>query len=447
MKHTAKKCILLLAGLALAAVLSGCTFFDSSVEQLFTLPRMAEEYTGLSQQIDSLIDQGYEYASPSGGRNIQSVQMVDLEDDGIQEALVFLRRSSDEKPLKIMVFRLEGDTYRCFCTIESSGSAVDSVYYQDLNGDGCREIIVGWRISADVQTVAVYVPQPDPYVLLQSGYTRFTVTDLDGDGVKSLLLFRSDNDGQPVAGLYIRKDDVISASYSSVLSYTMAELSRGSVVVGKLSDGTPAVFATGVNSQGMAMTDILVWQESGGLTNIAQDRTTGLTAAVYPYMQLKPQDIDGDGSVEIPAPETAAADAGSGAAANTAAAVRGLVRWISYCGDESPDVHCVTYHDLSAGWYFRLPDTWQGEATFTTAENGAYESQVVLLSNGQPVAALYALTGDNREKRALMGSRMALKRQNGVTYAGELLAGANYCGLDEESLRLGFNLVMAEWAA
>ena len=58
MKHTAKKCILLLAGLALAAVLSGCTFFDSSVEQLFTLPRMAEEYTGLSQQIDSLIDQG-----------------------------------------------------------------------------------------------------------------------------------------------------------------------------------------------------------------------------------------------------------------------------------------------------------------------------------------------------------------------------------------------------
>lgn len=84
MKHTAKKCILLLAGLALAAVLSGCTFFDSSVEQLFTLPRMAEEYTGLSQQIDSLIDQGYEYASPSGGRNIQSVQMVDLEDDGIR---------------------------------------------------------------------------------------------------------------------------------------------------------------------------------------------------------------------------------------------------------------------------------------------------------------------------------------------------------------------------
>ena len=38
MKRTVKKCILLLAGLALAAALSGCTVFDSSVEQLFTLP-------------------------------------------------------------------------------------------------------------------------------------------------------------------------------------------------------------------------------------------------------------------------------------------------------------------------------------------------------------------------------------------------------------------------
>ena len=184
MKRAVKKCILLLAGLALAAVLSGCTVFDSSVEQLFTLPRMAPEYTGLSQQLDSLISQGYEYASPSGGRNIQSVQMVDLEDDGRQEALVFLRRSADEKPLKIMVYRLDGDdSYSLLCTIESSGTAVDSVYYQDLNGDGRRELIVGWRISAEVQTVAVYTVEREPVVLMSSGYNRFTMQDLNSDGM------------------------------------------------------------------------------------------------------------------------------------------------------------------------------------------------------------------------------------------------------------------------
>ena len=133
--------------------------------------------------LEALITQGYEYASPTGGRNIQSVQMADLDGDGQQEALAFFRMSSDEKPLKIFVFKIEGGSYARYCTIESSGTAIDSVQYEDLTGNGHQEIIVGWRISADVQTVAVYVPQPEPYVLLQSGYTRFTVTDLDGDGV------------------------------------------------------------------------------------------------------------------------------------------------------------------------------------------------------------------------------------------------------------------------
>ena len=280
MKHTAKKCILLLAGLALAAVLSGCTFFDSSVEQLFTLPRMAEEYTGLSQQIDSLIDQGYEYASPSGGRNIQSVQMVDLEDDGIQEALVFLRRSSDEKPLKIMVFRLEGDTYRCFCTIESSGSAVDSVYYQDLNGDGCREIIVGWRISADVQTLAAYTVESEPVALMSSGYTQFSVQDLNGDGVPSLLVLRSDGELGPVAEFYGWQEEQMGVSYRCRLSTSMAALNRGSVVTGMVDKDTPAVFITGVDITSMAVTDILIYRQEAGLVNVALDKNSGVSAAL-----------------------------------------------------------------------------------------------------------------------------------------------------------------------
>ena len=195
---------ILLTGLSalLAALLTGCGFSDASVEELFTLPRMAEEYTGLTKELDDLIAQGYEYASPTGGRNIQSVQMVDLDGDGQQEALAFFRMSSDEKPLKIFVFRLEDGTYTRFCTIESSGSAIDSVYYQDLNGDGRRELIVGWRISTEVQTVAVYTVEREPVVLMSSGYNRFTMQDLNGDSIPSLLVLRTDGNSRSVAEFY-----------------------------------------------------------------------------------------------------------------------------------------------------------------------------------------------------------------------------------------------------
>ena len=209
-----KRYICLVGLLALlAAALTGCGFSDDSVEELFTLPRMAEEYTGLTQELEALITQGYEYASPTGGRNIQSVQMADLDGDGQQEALAFFRMSSDEKPLKIFVFKIEGDSYARYCTIESSGTAIDSIYYEDLTGDGRRELIVGWRISAEVQTVAVYTVAREPVALMSSGYTRFTMQDLNGDGIPSLLVLRTDADSQPVAEFYGWQDEQMGVAY------------------------------------------------------------------------------------------------------------------------------------------------------------------------------------------------------------------------------------------
>ena len=436
MKRAVKKCILLLAGLALAAVLSGCTVFDSSVEQLFTLPRMAPEYTGLSQQLDSLISQGYEYASPSGGRNIQSVQMVDLEDDGRQEALVFLRRSADEKPLKIMVYRLDGDdSYSLLCTIESSGTAVDSVYYQDLNGDGRQELIVGWRISADVQTLAAYSIEPEPVALMSCGYSRFSIQDLNGDGAPSLLVIRADGELGPVAEFYGCQEEQMGVSYRCRLSSSMTALNRGSVVTGMADRDTPAVFITGVDTTSMAVTDILIYRPEAGLVNVALDKTSGVSAAVYPYRQLAPQDIDGDGVTEIPCP------LGDSAAEQT----DGLVSWMSWQSDGRFQQTAKTYHSLSSGWYFTIPASWWSWEVDAVTGGIQNESQMTLRINGDSVLTIYTITGENRDNRSRMGSRIVLRRQATTVYAGEVYEIAPYYGMDEDLLRRSFSLILGTW--
>ena len=436
MKRAVKKCILLLAGLALAAVLSGCTVFDSSVEQLFTLPRMAPEYTGLSQQLDSLISQGYEYASPSGGRNIQSVQMVDLEDDGRQEALVFLRRSADEKPLKIMVYRLDGDdSYSLLCTIESSGTAVDSVYYQDLNGDGRQELIVGWRISADVQTLAAYSIEPEPVALMSCGYSRFSIQDLNGDGAPSLLVIRADGEFGPVAEFYGWQEEQMGVSYRCRLSSSMTALNRGSVVTGMADRDTPAVFITGVDTTSMAVTDILIYRPEAGLVNVALDKTSGVSAAVYPYRQLAPQDIDGDGVTEIPCP------LGDSAAEQT----DGLVSWMSWQSDGRFQQTAKTYHSLSSGWYFTIPTSWWSWEVDAVTGGIQNESQMTLRINGDSVLTIYTITGENRDNRSRMGSRIVLRRQATTVYAGEVYEIAPYYGMDEDLLRRSFSLILGTW--
>lgn len=436
MKRRLQTCLLLPALLVLAALLSGCTVFDSSVEQLFTLPRMAPEYTGLSQQLDSLIAQGYEYAPPSGGRNIQSVQMVDLEDDGRQEALVFLRRTADERPLKILVFRLDTtDSYRLYCTVESSGAAVDSVYYQDLNGDGRRELIVGWRISADVQTLAAYSIEPEPVALMSCGYSRFSIQDLNSDGVPSLLVLRTDGELGPVAEFYGWQDEQMSVSYRCRLSSSMTALNRGSLVTGMVAKDTPAVFITGVDATSMAVTDILIYRQEAGLVNVAMDKSSGVSAAVYPFRQLSPQDIDGDGLIELPCP------LGDGSAEQT----DGLVSWMSWRSDGRFEQSVKTYHSLSAGWYFTIPQSWWDwdvDAVTTGIQN---ESQMTLRINGDAVLSIYTITGENRESRSRMDRRLVLRRQAATVYAGEVCELAPYYGMDEDLLRRSFSLILGSW--
>ena len=436
MKRAVKKCILLLAGLALAAVLSGCTVFDSSVEQLFTLPRMAPEYTGLSQQLDSLISQGYEYASPSGGRNIQSVQMVDLEDDGRQEALVFLRRSADEKPLKIMVYRLDGDdSYSLLCTIESSGTAVDSVYYQDLNGDGRRELIVGWRISADVQTLAAYSIEPEPVALMSCGYSRFSIQDLNGDGAPSLLVIRADGELGPVAEFYGWQEEQMGVSYRCRLSSSMTALNRGSVVTGMADRDTPAVFITGVDTTSMAVTDILIYRPEAGLVNVALDKTSGVSAAVYPYRQMSPQDIDGDGIIELPCP------LGDTPTEQT----DGLVSWMRWKTDGRFEQTAKTYHSQSGGWYLTIPTSWWTWDVTAVTGGMINENQMTLHINGDAVLTVYTITGENRDSRSRIGSRIVLRRQTATVYAGEIYEIATYYGMDEDLLRRSFRLILPAW--
>lgn len=433
MRNIGKKLCLLLGALTLTCLLSGCSFF-SSAESLFTLPQLPIEYTDLADQIRTLIEEGYEYASPTGGRNIQSVQMVDLDGDGDEEAIAFFRRSSDEKPLKIFIFRANEDGYDPLCTVESSGTAIDSVYYRDLTGDGKLEMVVGWRIASDVQTVAVYEISHQPTTLIQSGYVRFSLEELNGDGIPSLLILRADDEGKSLAEFYSWQGDAMVVSYETRLSGTMAELTRGSVVSGALTEEIRAVFITGVTEEGSVTTDILTYREGSGLVNVTLDPQTGRSGTTHAYLQLRPQDIDGDGCIEVPDPQV-----------DQQRHPTGEVEWLRFDEWGRSRQVLATYHDPSGSWYFVLPEEWWGRVSVTSAERGAYEVQTVFRVDDTEVAAFYILTGENRENRAMRGDRMVLKRQTGTVYAGELLSGAESFGVTEDLLRQGFKLIINQW--
>ena len=435
MKRIWRKMRLLILAAAVLLPLTGC-IATSAVEDLFTLPQPPLEYTDLSETISALLADGYEYAAPSAGQHIQSVQIVDLDWDGQAEALAFFRKPSEDKPLKILVFQSHGEAYELLAVIESSGTSIERVEYEDMNADGVRDLVVGWKGSADVQNVAVYAVGAEQKMLMQSNYTRYTVQDLDGDGIPSLLVMRSDTDGASVAEFYGWRGEAMTLEHRTTLSSTMSALSGGSVVSGNLNEQTSAVFVTGINEQGMAVTDILHFRENGTLNNAALSRATGLSGLIYPYRQLQPQDLNGDGIIEIPAPAVMT---------ELGKQNDSLVDWL-HCDIEGQVTRvATTYHSLSAGWYLMVPEDWVGRVATSVMETNLNESQVTFRVDGKTVASVYAITGENRENRALRGERTVLRRRTDIVYAGEVKE--NTLNFDKEQLRSSFRLIVSSWAS
>ena len=103
MKRSARKILIVLAYLALALGLCGCSL-ETSAENLFTLPQVPVEYTGLANTLNTYLESGYEYITPSSGNNIQSLQMIDMDGDGEKEAVAFFRHTARRQPPEDPVF-------------------------------------------------------------------------------------------------------------------------------------------------------------------------------------------------------------------------------------------------------------------------------------------------------------------------------------------------------
>ena len=428
---TKKRLAVCLLGALLVCSLTGCVF-ENSVEEMFTLPQAPMEYSGLMEELTQLTGEGYEYLAPATGASTQSVQMVDLNGDGTEEAVAFFRRSSDEKPLKIFVFQNVEGGYEMLCTIASSGSSIESVYYEDLTGDGKAELIVGWKISNDVQTLAAYSVGREYISLLNSPYVRFSLQDIDGDGLANLLILRSDNRQGSLCECYQWSNDALSVTSRASLSSTAAEINRGTVVSGQLEGQEEALFVSGVSEELMASTDILVYRSTIGLINITSDDRTGQTSLTYPYQQLPPQDINGDGVTELPSPVV------------DNVLHPNMVAWFSY--QSSGRCHQVeeTYHSQLQGWYFSMPRSWWGRASASSEELSENESQTVISVDGREAVAIYVLSGDHREELSGQEGRFLISRQTAINYAGKIL-NADVAKITPDELRHSMYLPGNAW--
>ena len=450
--------LLLAAGLLL--LLTGC--FSQSVDELYRAPRAPEDYLKLDEKINEVLNAGGEYAAPLTGELTQKVQLQDLDGDGVQEAIAFFRVSGDERPLKIYIYRQVEEDYEVAAIIEGSGSAINSVSYENLDDSPSREIIVDWETAGQTYSLAAYsIDRYEVLELMRTEHSGFQIYDLDGDGQKEIVVLHAAsgadtlqaetlyaaNQAESRAELYNFRDGVVELDSWAPLSRNVERLV--SMSAGYLRDMVPALFVTSTYAVNGQITDILAWKD-GTLANVTLEPDTGESGSTVRWdtevssTQVTCMDINHDGIMELPSAYALPDPENTGTAPNFWA-----IRWQQYDVDGGAHQVYTTYHNNQDGWYFILPASWEGKLTLSRSNLAGGGERAVVFSyweGDEAVApatflAIYKLTGDNREARASMPGRFRLQvGPDDAIYAARLVDGWD-CGLDEETVRANFSLI------
>jgi len=441
MRQTGKKWIVAVLAALACAVLSGC--MGSPVEDLYQLPQLPEEYTALSEEINAVLAGGAEYAAPVSGNYLQPVQMMDIDGDGEEEALAFFRNTAAEKPLQIYIFSPQEETYVCTAVIEGSGAYINSVSYSDINGNGILELVVGWKISADVQMLSVYgflggtVSEH-----INAAYSQYTLSDLNGDTLQELVIFRGDEEGGAAADCYSWRSGAVEMIGTARISSSLAELSK--VSVGLLRDGGKALFVSGIGENNVMVTDILTMKEDVW-SNITLQDSTGVSSEIFHFMSLYPKDVNGDGVTEVPQP-VLMPQRGNDEAYYT-------VDWCSYDSDNDPLKAMTTYHNTADSWYLILPEAWDGEITVSRARKYTDQTDVSFYyydyaaDEWVEFMVISKMTGDNREYRASRGGNTVILRQSDAVYAVRYSEETPWReAMDTEEVKSNFGLILSDWS-
>ena len=441
--------------LLLAAALGGCSFKPfMTAEELYARPQLPEEYRVLEDTIDAVKSGlNVEDATPVTGANPSAIQLLDLDGDGMEEsAAAFFRANAadDPTPLKIYFFRKTGDTYAVSYVIEGEGNNIYSIAYEDLDGNGRKEVVVSWQLTTQANVLTVYsLAGVGANEALRVTYNEsYSLVDLNGDGVKELLVVQRDDTGESVSrtDYYTVQEGLLTLSSSAPLSENGTDVTAARS--GWLAGQVPAFYVTSECESGL-VTDIFALRE-GALTNITLNETTRRSGdTMRNYTAVGVTDINRDGVLEIPValvlPNVN----------EESTAVYRTIYWRQFDAEGDATVVYTTYHNVTDGWYLVLPSQWDGQILVERDDRFNYrgERAVVFYHRGEDGGAaekfltVYYLTGDSMETRSHIGNRELLVSTGKAAYAAELHTLSWDCGLTMDEVKERFSLITKEWSA
>ncbi len=308
MKKSKTVLCLLCLWVLLSSLLCGCEIGPNSIESLMRPPHAASGQE-LEKALSSLLGSGVSLHSPQSGSCHTAVTLHDLNGDGQEEAVVFYSRASAS--IRMCVLRQNGDEWQKVNDFAGDGSGIYCLDFDDMNGDGCSEIFVGWYLFNDKskKSMTVYSCTEENKhlsvaVCTSESYDCYALADVLNNGGKQLLLAYADASGAQTVTAFKRIE--LDAS-GRVLTAGSVPMDSRIVRIDSLAfdqpkeSRYPRIFVDAQLSENQMITEVLLWSdERSNFYCLFHEKGSGLNTLTQRGNTLRCADVDNDGLIEIP---------------------------------------------------------------------------------------------------------------------------------------------------
>ena len=424
----------LVFAVCLCLTLSGCDLFTVETEMLMSPPELSGNMQPISKALSDSVKGEYQLKYPSSGEKRSAIVLEDVDGDGTAEAFAFYSTSNDEMTnMHINAICAKDDGYISVGEQSIVAGGVERVDFYDIDGDGAKEIIVGWEVyGLSEKQLCVYDLTGDTLAQrLSEKYTAYLCCDLSGNGKYELLIqMLNTSDALNTADLY-RFTKTGQRKIGSCLLDGAAK-TVSDPVFSTLSNGKPAVYIDEIKGAG-AVTEVIYFaneQLKNPLTVSAENTATLRAAAI------QCRDIDGDGTLEIPAASPLPNAAGTDEA----------LYYTNWCAFDGIDLTAkvTTVVNTVDGYYLTVPEKLVGKiAVLKDIDNHRrvfYNYDAETGTVGMRIATLAVFSASDWDSdESVRAGMFELARSGKNVFAGavNMISGV---GIGEEQLREMFNL-------
>ncbi len=351
--------------LAAACLLSGCSMAPAGVDELLRAPQLTGEQSQVQKALTAYLGEApqLKYPTQSTGGPLSPFVFGDWNGDGRTDAAVFYVSAAKGQNVHVAVLEQQEGAWAVTQEKEGLATTVESIATASIQATGGTQLLVGYASASGEKYLAVYDYQQQTLSeVLHESYSQYELRDITGSGANDLVIISSSQGEGMQLKLFTAESGRFISTQQLALNpqFTSCEGLYSSLG----EDGSYYLVLDGQTGSGVSLASAILYYDARlqQLGEYAAITETDLYNATQRYSPLlRSQDIDGDGTVEIPRQ----IDTG-GLGALTVNRLS-FIAWMDYTSEYEQE-KSFGVADLEYGYYLELPDALKGDVMVTDGD-------------------------------------------------------------------------------